>query len=891
MTASGSPTVISEQLRAALGTRYRLDRVIGAGGMATVYLATDLKHDREVAIKVLRADIAAVLGVERFLAEVRITAKLDHPHILTLIDSGESAGVLYYVMPYVRGETLRTRLDRERQLGLDEALTIARQVAGALDHAHARGIVHRDIKPENILLHEGEAVLADFGIALAVREAGGGRLTETGISLGTPSYMSPEQATGDRAVDGRSDVYSLAAVLYEMIGGESPVTGATAQAMIAKLLTERPTSLRVVRDTVSQSLDAAVMRGLAKTPADRFKSAGEFVRAAEAGRTAAIPRAGPVRSHPLLIGLLAVLALGLAGYAAFGRKPAGLPFDGAIMTRVTNSSRAAAALPSPDGRQLAYADERCDAQGCRLDLMIRELDGEGVATIASEPRTGKIPMAWSPDSRWLAFLAIDLATQSYRGAYLVPQRGGTPRRVPGSVASFSGIDTIITVTGNSPEWWIRRSVVSTGALIDSVPHRVEGAVSVHVLSSPSGRWMMRNAVYPNPSDSSWMFIVDRAGAVTDSFLNRPSSSTPVWHGGREDAILQSHLLPGDGRPGSATARVVLRRMVDRRGRLEAAESLAIHDLSSSFNSASADGRLLYFVQERLGETSTWLATRRDLRSGFSLGRQLFPGDASVLALHSPRGGWVLAQRREQGAQGSFTFELEPFGGGARRVIASGVQGYQDIAFDPSDDSLAIATAEGEGRMILTIHPLQGGAPVRRGPYQGQSPDLEWLSDGRLASYQASRKLVRLFEPDGTHRDLTFPDSLGNILTTGRAPDIAELAILSDADGADGPILWVSRLDASTGRVIPIAKLPRLGARRGRLFWGSDGHIRFLTYDYLRRTSVITRVSVATGAVSEDAPLTFAPNPFVEFLSHDGLRAIVSSQSENFDIAVLRAPTR
>jgi serine/threonine protein kinase len=241
------------RLNTALAGRYRLERELGQGGMATVYLAHDLKHDRAVALKVLRPELAAVLGADRFLQEIRITARLEHPHILTLIDSGESDGFLWYVTPYVRGESLRDKLTREPQLGLEEALRITTQIAGALEYAHRQGVVHRDIKPENILLHEGEGMLADFGIALAVKEAGGNRLTESGLSLGTPQYMSPEQATGERGLDARSDVYSLAAVLYEMLAGEPPHTGATAQAVIAKLMTERPTRLRVIRDTVPEA--------------------------------------------------------------------------------------------------------------------------------------------------------------------------------------------------------------------------------------------------------------------------------------------------------------------------------------------------------------------------------------------------------------------------------------------------------------------------------------------------------------------------------------------------------------------------------------------------------------------------------------------------------------
>ncbi|MBA2626544.1 MAG: serine/threonine protein kinase, partial [Gemmatimonadales bacterium] len=344
-----------DRLTAALTDRYVLERELGAGGMATVYLARDLRHDRKVAVKVLRPELGAVLGAERFLAEIRITAALDHPHILTLIDSGEADGLLYYVLPFIRGESLRDKLRREQQLAIDEALAIARQVAGALDHAHKLGVIHRDIKPENILLHEGEAMLADFGIALAVREAGGERLTETGLSLGTPQYMSPEQATGDRLLTPRSDVYSLAAVVYEMLAGEPPVTGANAQAMIAKLMTERPVSLHVVRDTVPEAMDVAVQKGLAKVPADRFASAGEFVRALGTADLAA-PRAkhaSPRRWLPWAV-IGTVLALAVALLASRSRTPARLELGRSDQLTADPGLEIQPAI-SPDGRLVAYS--------------------------------------------------------------------------------------------------------------------------------------------------------------------------------------------------------------------------------------------------------------------------------------------------------------------------------------------------------------------------------------------------------------------------------------------------------------------------------------------------------------------------------------------------------
>src|SRR5258708_1655334 len=266
-------------LRAAVADRCRVEDELGAGGMATVYLAHDLKHDRDVAIKVLHPDLGAALGSERFLSEIRMTARLQHPHILPLLDSGEADGLLYYVMPYATGETLRTRLDRERQLPIDDALRIAREVADALGSAHALGIIHRDIKPENILLQGGHALVADFGIALAVQQAGGQRMTQTGLSLGTPQYMSPEQAMGERAIDARADIYALGAVTYEMLAGDPPVTGSTVQAISAKGMTERPQPLSTARDTVPAAVEGAILRALEKLPADRWATVREFADA------------------------------------------------------------------------------------------------------------------------------------------------------------------------------------------------------------------------------------------------------------------------------------------------------------------------------------------------------------------------------------------------------------------------------------------------------------------------------------------------------------------------------------------------------------------------------------------------------------------------------------
>jgi serine/threonine protein kinase/tetratricopeptide (TPR) repeat protein len=268
-----------DRLKEALADRYSIERELGSGGMATVYLAEDLKHHRKVAVKVLRPELAASLGVERFVREIEIAANLTHPHILGLHDSGEADGFLYYVMPFIEGESLRDRLNREKQLPIDNALQITRDVADALGHAHALGIVHRDIKPENILFQGGHALVADFGIARAVSAAGVETLTETGLAVGTPAYMSPEQASGGNDIDARSDLYSLGCVLYEMLSGETPYLGSTPQAIVAKKMSEPAPRVSVVRDKVPPAVEAALDKALSRTPADRFVTASQFADA------------------------------------------------------------------------------------------------------------------------------------------------------------------------------------------------------------------------------------------------------------------------------------------------------------------------------------------------------------------------------------------------------------------------------------------------------------------------------------------------------------------------------------------------------------------------------------------------------------------------------------
>src|SRR5262245_5651697 len=308
---------LTSQVSAVLAGRYRIERELGRGGMAVVFLAEDLRHHRPVAIKVLLPELAALLGAERFLREIETAARLHHPHILALYDSGADGGLLYYVMPYAEGESLRQRLEQEKQLPVADALRIASEVADALDYAHRRGVVHRDIKPENILLSEQHAVVADFGIARAIVAAGGERLTATGVAIGTPGYMSPEQTMGGRDLDGRSDQYSLGCVLYEMLAGQPPFTGPTAESVAHQHLNVAPRPVTDLRPAVPRDVELAIQRSLAKAAADRFSSGAEFAAAiaqpaAPTPVPAAAPPPGPSRRRSMIVAGGAVVLTALA---------------------------------------------------------------------------------------------------------------------------------------------------------------------------------------------------------------------------------------------------------------------------------------------------------------------------------------------------------------------------------------------------------------------------------------------------------------------------------------------------------------------------------------------------------------------------------------------------
>ena len=498
---------VPQALANAMQDRYRLERELGSGGMATVYLAHDLRHGRQVAVKVLHPELSAVLGGDRFLSEIKTTAALQHPHILPLFDSGDAGGNLFYVMPLVEGETLRSRLNREKQLPILDAVRLTREVAGALDYAHRHGVIHRDIKPENILLHDGRAVVADFGIALAVQSAGGQRMTQTGLSLGTPQYMSPEQAMGEREITARSDIYALGVVAYEMLTGDPPFTGSTTQSIVARVLTEDPRPIGPQRKSVPEEVEAAVLTALEKLPADRFGSAAEFAAAMGGEGTASRRATGARRAAQGTLGrrsLVPGLAAGLvivAGLGAWGWLRPQARSDQPV-TRYTVDlpsgfapSYGSRVAVSPDGSRIVYRGPGPNG----IQLWLRSRDKTDPIPIPGT--SGAVHPFFSPDGTMLGY-SLDAPSVLMK----IRLDGGLPTELTKSVglagASW-GRDGYIYIDGLGRT--LLRISESGGAATDAaVPDSAAGEEEINMpFALPNGRGVIVT-IHRSFQAESWM---------------------------------------------------------------------------------------------------------------------------------------------------------------------------------------------------------------------------------------------------------------------------------------------------------------------------------------------------------------------------------------------------
>ena len=667
-------------LNAALAGRYTIEREIGAGGMATVYLARDVKHDRRVALKVLNPELGAVLGVERFLSEIRVTANLQHPNLLPLFDSGEADGLLFYVMPLVEGESLRAKLTREKQLPIDEAIRLSTAIAGALDYAHRHGVIHRDLKPENILLHDDQPLIADFGIALAVSNAGGARVTQTGLSLGTPQYMSPEQATGDRGIDSRTDIYSLGAITYEMLAGEPPHIGNSAQAIIARLMTEDPRPLTVARRTVPQYVDDAVQRALEKLAADRFGTAHEFSEALQ-GKTptatapgARSPGAGPRRGRvarvlasPLWAAAL-VLAILVALWDRWSltREQPGVTVRFAPVlptgTRLPTNVRFGHVVAiSPDGKNVAFAG--LTSSGASLYLRASD-QLESHRLTGTDGAEGPF---FSPDGRWIGFfVGPQLKKLSVDGGAVVPvadvagtKSGATWTRDDQIVVTLGRRIVVVPATGGAPRY----------ITPDSGP-------------APNFRWPTALA------DGKTVLVTAWTGTLAASRLIAVS----IEDGHTRDLNLRGNsplgVIDGNLIYSSATGALMAVPFDERRARVTGSPTLVLDQVS-------------------IGVTG---ASRAALSASGSLVYQVGGGDHQV----------VLADAS-----------------GAVRVVVPQTRAYSHARFSPDGRRIALSVGSGTSTDIQ-IYEIATGTLTRLTTEGATNDRPEWSPDGRRVIFRSDR---------------------------------------------------------------------------------------------------------------------------------------------------------
>ncbi len=692
------------RLSAALADRYVIERELGAGGMATVYLAQDVRHDRKVALKMLRPELAAILGGERFLAEIKTTANLQHPHILSLFDSGEADGLVYYVMPYVDGESLRDRLNREKQLPVDEAVAIAKEVADALQYAHEHKVVHRDIKPENILLHGGHALVADFGIALAAsRSDGGTRMTETGMSLGTPHYMSPEQSMGEREITPKADIYALGCVLYEMLTAEPPFVGATAQAIIARVMTEEPRSLTLQRRTIPPHVEAAVLTALAKLPADRFASAAEFAAAladssfhtpAGVGVAAGTAVPGvPRRTFVAVAALAAALFVAAAwGWLRSGAPPSVIRYGLALPASQALLPGAPAPTPAPDGSFLIYHGPAGSGQ----QLWIKRRDRYAATPIPGT--VGAQSFALSPDGTWIVFAEAGQLRKMPVGG------GAAVTLIPNGVGVTAGVtwldnDTIVFALPNATG--LARVSAAGGAA--SVAWRSDTVRTFLPSALPGGRGVLFGAFPGGGAATSEVWALDlRTQRVHRVMAGTIGGATylPTGH--------VAYVTP-DG--GLFAVPFDLSRMEPHGSPIPITDSLSRTVILGGVPfQVSASGMLV------MTTGGTTLGTRHQMV-------------------------WVDRSGRQTPADTGWTFQLTTIGTN---------HGW---ALSPDGSRLAIGLATGAGDDIW-VKPLPRG-PVYRITYD---PAAEyrprWTADGRFVTFLAARQVGGFYRrrADGTGTD-------------------------------------------------------------------------------------------------------------------------------------------
>ncbi len=822
-----------------MSDRYAIVRELGAGGMATVYLARDLKHDRDVAIKVLRAELAAVIGAERFLAEIKTTANLQHPHILSLFDSGTVDGTVFYVMPFVDGESLRDKLTREKQLPVNESIRIATEVADALQYAHTHGVIHRDIKPENILVHGGHALVADFGIALAASKTGGSRMTETGMSLGTPQYMSPEQAMGERDLDARTDIYALGCVTYEMLSGEAPFTGPTAQAIVAKVVTEPAPSVRSKRASVSEAVDVAIQIAMQKTPADRYRSAAEFASAlsiptpARTGFLAARPTrrstAARAATWSAGLGLLAI------AFVAGGRV---LRHDNSSSVTLGRSHHVTweAGLEitpaiSPDGKAVAYATGPL----AHTHIEVKPV-GEGRALrLTADSESIETAPQWSADGARILFLA-------HGGVFSAPSGGGPAKpEIPGApdVAIASATwspdgNRIAFARHDSLLVRDQDGAVHTLAAVSGPSTCTWSPVGTYVAcTSGNSLYSLAGALFGNLSPSQVVLVRVRDGAVTTVTDSTSLNTSPAW------APDGRHLYFVSDRDGS---RDIYLTTISSSGHGDAAPTrlsagLGAHTISTDHT----NDRLAYS-----------LYTRRS--SAWSIPKPLRPPEATTTATRIT-GANEYIEQFSVSSDGKWLYYDSDLTGNADifRVPTTGGEPEQ-LTNNPADDFAPFTSHDGKE---FAFHSWRTGTSREIFVQRLDGGGVEQVTNTPLQEGLAN------FAPDDQALAFTMMVESGGVWTVRRtssgtwgkpaervaygffpnwSPDGKQLTFTSSLRG--GSILVVP-VDSGPVRTILDASKPATPTA-GSALWGADGTIYFSSTDS-KGTPSIWSISPAGGA--------------------------------------------